>query len=76
MASSFSNNVNNLVEWIHKIKCKNEHVIKKCETCRIKYKYCNCFLEKTNFKNKLIEYKPILKQLSKNVWWKLKETNF
>ena len=26
-------------------------MIKKCETCRIKYKYCDCFLEYTNFKD-------------------------
>ena len=25
--------------------------------CRIKYKYCDCFLEYTNFKDDLIEYK-------------------
>ena len=30
---------------------------KKCETYGIKYKYCDCFLEFTNFKNDLIEYK-------------------
>ena len=30
---------------------------KKCETCGIKYKYCNCFLKYTNFKDDLIEYK-------------------
>ena len=28
-----------------------------CETCRIKYKYCDCFLEYINFKDDLIEYK-------------------
>ena len=27
------------------------------ETCRIEYKYCNCFFEYTNFKDYLIEYK-------------------
>ena len=26
-------------------------VIKKCETCGIKCKYCDCFLEYTNFKD-------------------------
>ena len=31
--------------------------IKKCGTCRIKYKYCDCFLEYTNFKDDLTEYK-------------------
>ena len=29
----------------------------KCETCGIKYKYCDCFLEYINFKDNLIEYK-------------------
>ena len=57
MASSLSNLVNNLSEGIHKIKCKSGHTDKKRETCGIKYKYWDCFLEYTNFKNDLIEYK-------------------
>ena len=57
MISSLSNLVNNLSEGFHKIKCKLEHDDKKCETCRIKYKYCDCFLEYTNFKDDLIEHK-------------------
>ena len=56
MASSLSN-LNNLSEGIHKIKCKYRHDDKKCETCRIKYKYCVCFLECTNFNDYLIKYK-------------------
>ena len=32
-------------------------MIKKCQTGRIKYKYCECFLEYTNFKDDLIGYK-------------------
>ena len=28
-------------------------MVKKCETCKIKYKYCNCFLEYTNLKDDL-----------------------
>ena len=44
MVSSLPNFVNNRSEWIHKIKCKNRDEDKKCETCEIKYKYCNCFL--------------------------------
>ena len=31
-------------------------MIKKCETCRIKYKNCKCFLEYTNFKDDLTKY--------------------
>ena len=55
MASSLSNLVNNLSERIHKIKCKYENNDRKCETCGIKYKYCNCFLEYKNFKDDLID---------------------
>ena len=36
------------------IKCKYKHDDKKSETCRIKYKHCDCFLE---YKDGLIEYK-------------------
>ena len=57
MASSLSNLVNNISEGSHKIECKHGNYDKKCETCRIKYKYCNCFLEYTNFKDDLIRYK-------------------
>ena len=42
--------MNNLSEGIHKIKCKHGHDDKKCEILRNNYKYCNCFLEYTNFK--------------------------
>ena len=45
MASSLSNLVNNLSEGIHIIKCKFGRNDKKCETCGVKYKYYNCFLE-------------------------------
>ena len=57
MASPLSDLVNNLSEGIHRIKCKYGHDDKKCENCRIKYNYCNCFLEYTNFKDDLTEYK-------------------
>ena len=45
MASTLSNLVNNLSEGIHTIKCKSGHDDKKWETCGIKYKHCDCFLE-------------------------------
>ena len=47
MVSSLSNLANNLAEGIHRIKCKCKygHDNKKCETCRINYKNCECFLE-------------------------------
>ena len=51
MASSLSNLVNNLSEGIHRIKCISGHDDKKCEACEIKYKYCDGFLEYTNFKD-------------------------
>ena len=57
MASSLSSFVNNLAGEIHKIKCKYEHIDKKCETCGIKYKDCDWFFEYTNFKYDLVEYK-------------------
>ena len=57
MATSLSNLVNNLFERIHKIKCKYGNGNKKCETCGIKYEICDCFLEYTNFKDDLTEYK-------------------
>ena len=59
MASSLSTLANNLSEVIHKIKCKYGYNDKKCETCRIKYKYCDCYLEYINFKDDLIEYKCV-----------------
>ena len=67
MASTLSNLVNNLSEVSHRVKCKFGHNDKNCETklnisricgiCRIKYKYCDSFLECTNFKDDLTEYK-------------------
>ena len=57
MVSSLSNLVNNLFERIHKNKCKYRHNDKKCETYGVSYKVCDCFLEYTNFKDNLIEYK-------------------
>ena len=58
MTSSLSNLVNNLSEGIYKIKCKYGHDDIKSETFAIKYKYCDCFLEYTNFDD-LIEYKCV-----------------
>ena len=57
IASSLTNLVNNLSDGIHKIKCKFGHYDKKCEIYGIKYKYCNCFLEYTRFKDDSTEYK-------------------
>ena len=57
MTRSLSNLVNNLSEGIDRIKCKFGDYDKNGETCGIKYKYCDCFLEYKNFKDDLIEYK-------------------
>ena len=67
MLSSLSNLINNLSEGIHTIKCKLGHDDKKCETCSIKYKYCNCFLEYTNFKDDLIEYKCLISNKNRQI---------
>ena len=60
MVSSLSNLVNELSEEIHRINCKYGHDDKKCETCGTKFKYCECFLGYTNFKDDLIEHKCLL----------------
>ena len=57
MVSSLSNLVNNVFEGIHRIEWKRRHDDKKCKTCGIKFKYCDCFLEYINFKDDLMEYK-------------------
>ena len=57
MESPLTYLVNSLFERIHKIKCKYEDNDKKCETCRSKYKYSECFFEYENFKDYLIECK-------------------
>ena len=54
MTSSLSNPVNNVAERIHQIKYKYKHDDKKCETCRIKYKFFDCFLEYKNLKYKYL----------------------
>ena len=56
-ASSLSNRVNNLSEGVHRIKRKFGHDDKKCGTCGIKFKCCDCFIECICFKDDLIEYK-------------------
>ena len=55
MTSLLLNLVNNIAEKIHRTKCKYGHDNKKCETCRIKYKKCESFLEYTNLKDNLIK---------------------
>ena len=52
MASSISNLVNNLSEGIHRINCKYGR--DKCEACKIKYNYYDCFFKYKSFKDDLI----------------------
>ena len=42
MARSLSNLLNNHSKEIHIIKCNCEYEHEKCETCGIKYNYCDC----------------------------------
>ena len=76
MANSLSNLVNNLSEGIYRIKCKFGHDDKKCEICRINYRYCDCFLEDTNVKDDLIEYKCLCCNKSHKLDENLKEQFF
>ena len=54
--TSLSNFVNNYAKGIHETKCKFVHNDKKCETCGIKCKYCELFLD-TRVIDDLIKYK-------------------
>ena len=45
-----------LKEFIE-LNVNSDTMIKNVKTCRMKYKYCDCFLEYINFKDDLIEYK-------------------
>ena len=78
VTSSLSSLVSNLSEGIHRIKCKYGHDDKKCETCGIKNKYCDCSLEYTNFKHDLIEFKCLCcnKRYQRKFDEKLKERLF
>ena len=55
MASFLSNLANDLFGGIHRIKFELGHDNKKCETCGIRYDYCDCFPEYTNFEDDLME---------------------
>ena len=59
MATSLSSLLNDLGEGIHEIKSKYRCNHKKCKTCGIKYKDWDCFLEYTNFKDDLMEYRRL-----------------
>ena len=57
MANSSSNFVINLAHEYYNIKCKYGHDNKQIEMFVFKYRHCDCFLQYTNFKHNLIEYK-------------------
>ena len=40
-----------------KLNVNMNMMIKKCGTCFIKYKYCECFFESTSVKDDLIKYR-------------------
>ena len=77
MASSLSNLVNNISEAIHRFKCKFWHYYKNVKR-KIKCKYCHCFLEYTNFKDKLTEFQCLCcnKNYQHEFYEKLKEPIF
>ena len=52
MASSLSNLIKNLAEGTHKTRYKHGD-----DTCRNKYKDCDCYLEHKNLKDDRIECK-------------------
>ena len=57
MAILLSIFINSLSEGNHRVKCKYGQDDKRYETCRIKYKYCDCYLDYPNLKDDLIERK-------------------
>ena len=57
MESSLLNFPNNFSKGIHKNKCKYRFNDSKYETCAITYEVYSFFLEYTDFKDDLIEYK-------------------
>ena len=54
---------------------RKSHDNRKCETCGIKQKHCNCCLEYKNFKDDLIDYKCLIcnKNHQTKFYEKLKE---
>ena len=73
MASSLSNLANYLSDGVDRIKCKFENNDEKCETSRIKYKYCDYFLGYPDFKADLIKYQYLCcnKNYQGKVCWKV-----
>ena len=78
MASLLSNLVDNSSEGVHRTKQNLEHDDKKCKIYRIKYTYCNRFLEYSKFKDDLTERKYLCcnKSYENKINEKLKEQTF
>ena len=72
MASSLSNLLIIFLKEFVKLNINIDTIIKKCETCVIKYKNCECCLEYTNVKDDIIEYKCLC--CNKNFQKRLMET--
>ena len=60
MATSLQNLVNNPTEGVRRSKFKYGQYNKKCGTCGIKYKDCECSLEYKNIKDDFIVCKMFL----------------
>ena len=67
MTSSLSNLANNLFEGIHKINGKYGNNVKKYKTCKIECKYCDCFMEYTNFKDDLTNAYVVTRIINKSL---------
>ena len=67
MTSSLSNLANNLFEGIHKINGKYGNNVKKYKTCKIEYKYCDCFMEYTSFKDDLTNVYVVTRIINKSL---------
>ena len=76
MTISLSNFVNNLSERFHRIKFKFGHNDKICEAYGIKYKYYDCFLEHTIFRDNLREYKCVVTKIINASLTKSYKSNF
>ena len=50
-----------------KLNVNQDMMIKYAETCRIKYKYCNCFFGCKHFKDDSIEYKVVTKVINESL---------
>ena len=59
-----------------KVNLNTETMIKKCETCGVKYKDCVSFFEYTSFKDDLIEYKCLCCKKKKKIVENLKKQFF